>query len=73
MGRVSTTTLDELGRPVRISVAGMPAVVLTYDNDGRIATISKKADGQTRSEVRGYGTDGWVSSIKDALNEQVQF
>lgn len=73
MGRTSTTTLDDLGRPTRLEAPGLPVVEMTYDIDGRVATIKKTADGQTRTEVRGYGDDGWLASRKNPLGETVQY
>lgn len=73
MGRTSTTTLDSLGRPVSIVAAGMPTVNWTYDEDGRVATVTQTADSETRSQVRGYGTDGWISTATNPIGEQVGY
>lgn len=73
MGRTSTTTLDEAGRPLKIVAKGMPVVELAYDSDGRVTSITKTANGKTRTEVRGYGQDGWISSTKDPIGNLVAY
>ena len=73
MGRVSTSTFDEQGRPVSIVATGMPTVSWTYDTNGRVATVTTTAGSNTRSEVRGYGNDGWLSTRKSPLGESVGY
>jgi RHS repeat-associated protein len=73
VGRTSTTYFDELGRPTGVQAPGMPTVEWTYDNDGRVATVTKTSGSETRTEVRGYGSDGWLSTQKNPLGEQLSY
>ncbi|MGC4068868.1 MAG: RHS repeat-associated core domain-containing protein [Polyangiaceae bacterium] len=73
MGRSSTTTFDSLGHPVKVVASGMPTVELAYDDDGRVTSISQTAGGKTRTQVRGYGADGWLASATDAIGHVVAY
>ncbi|MGC4068861.1 MAG: RHS repeat-associated core domain-containing protein [Polyangiaceae bacterium] len=73
MGRSSTTTFDSLGHPVKVVAAGMPTVELAYDEDGRVTSISQTAGGKTRTQMRGYGADGWLASATDAIGHVVAY
>ena len=73
MGRTSTTTLDSLGRAISLAAPGFPQVAWTYDRDGRVATMTRTAGTESRTDVRGYGDDGWISGSKNALGEQIAY
>jgi RHS repeat-associated protein len=72
-GRTSTTTFDDNGLPIRIEGSGMPVVEVGYDEDGRIASLKQTADGKTRTEVRGYGDGGWISSRTNAVGQTMNY
>jgi RHS repeat-associated protein len=73
MGRLSTLKLDEMGRPLLMAASGMPTVSWTYDDDYRIATVTKTAGVLSRTEARSYSKDGWLSSRANPLNERVGY
>jgi RHS repeat-associated protein len=63
MGRTSRTTLDAKGRAVRIETPGLAPTVTTYDDLGRVSTVTVG----TRSVTYTYGADGLEESTIDPL------
>jgi RHS repeat-associated protein len=63
MGRVSTVTLDEKGRPVSWVTPGVAPVQVTYDARGRPVRMvqSRRSVGLT------YGANGFADSLTDTL------
>ncbi|MBE2254007.1 MAG: RHS repeat protein, partial [Myxococcus sp.] len=64
VGRVSSVTLDEKGRPVTWQAPGVAATQVTYDARGRATRV---AQGTRRVDVT-YGTNGFADSMTDALS-----
>jgi RHS repeat-associated protein len=65
-GRVSTRTVDAAGRTIAEAVAGLTPTTLLRDAQGRLSTETRG----TRTTSYGYGTDGLLASVTDALSHQ---
>lgn len=63
MGRISTVTLDEKGRPASWASLGVAATQVSYDSRGRATRV---AQGMRRVDVT-YGSNGFTDSLTDAL------
>jgi len=68
-GRITRNTLDARGRVIRIERPDVFDVEFVYDADGRVQTITQG----TRVSTRGYGSDGLVSSMTDAISQQTSY
>ncbi len=72
--RVMTVTLDERGRVVREQrAASLLATNFTYDNRGRLATVSQGTSAEQRTTTLAYGTDGLLASATDPLNRTTSY
>jgi YD repeat-containing protein len=69
VGRQATTTLDNKGRVVMMEVPGVLPVQLAYDAHGRLETATQGP----RILTRGYGLDGSLASVTDALGQMETF
>lgn len=67
-GRVTTTVVDSLGRPVSTTLAGLNSVDYTYDSRGRLTETSV---GSTTPRTRqlAYNANGYLSQITNALGQ----
>lgn len=73
LGRVSTLTVDSLGRPVSAQVAGVAAQTYAYDGQGRLQDVSQASGGDSRLVHYAYNAQGLVQSIQDPLSRSVAF
>jgi RHS repeat-associated protein len=73
MGRVTTLTLDDLGRPSTMTSSGMPATEWQYDDHGRVHVVKRSASGNTRTQSYDYDSGGWVEYFTDALAEKTKY
>ncbi len=63
------TTLNDLGRPILVSVPTIEPTLYAYDGRGRIASITQG----TRTVTNGYDAQGRLDSITDPLNRVTRF
>jgi RHS repeat-associated protein len=73
VGRTSSITIDTFGRTVSSQVTGLNAANMTYDANGRLATLIRGSGPSARTLTFGYNPGGFVSSITDPLGRVVQF
>ena len=69
----TTTRTDPQGRPTFAQIAGVEAVNYGYDVRGRITGVTQGSGADLRSLTIGYGSDGFVQTITDALTRQVVY
>ncbi len=70
LGRLSTTILDKLGRQTDLEASGFGATHIDYDGFGRVATVTRTAGKETRTQTYGYDdSDGFLRQVTDALNQ----
>ncbi len=69
VGRTSTSTLDALGHVTQKQTAGFDPVNYTYDNKGRLSTISQGV----RTTTMNYDTLNQLSSLTDPAGRTVSF
>ena len=72
-GRTSSFTIDTLGRMVSGQVSGLNGASMTYDANGRLATLTRGSGPSARSITFTYNSAGFVSSITDAIGRTAQF
>ena len=68
VGRTRTTWLDAQGRVSEAQVSGLPKIVLTYDNKGRVWKVTQKhptVSSLDRVYEIAYRADGEIDWIKD--------
>ena len=73
VGRKSFTTVNEKGRPVKFQSANLEPIQMSYDSDGRITTLTQGTGAQERLLTFAYNPEGYVQTIKDPLNRNVQY
>jgi RHS repeat-associated protein len=73
VGRQSTVTLDELGRPIQSKVAGLNAINWTYDSHGRLARLSAGTGVDARSFALAYNSAGFLETRTDPLGRVESF
>jgi RHS repeat-associated protein len=66
-GKQRTITLDALGRPQRIEQPGSAPYLVTYDDDGRIASVQRGEDPDTRVMLFHYDAHGHLAEAIDPL------
>lgn len=64
MGRVSSVTVDDKGRPVSWTSPGVAPVQVTYDSRGRLTRLTQAM----RNVNVTYGANGFPDTLVDALN-----
>jgi RHS repeat-associated protein len=69
LGRTTTTTVNAAERPTQISIPGVAPFSMTYDSNGRPATMTQGGHTWTNA----YDPSGYLSSITDALNHAVTY
>jgi RHS repeat-associated protein len=69
MGRSGTTKLDELGRPFEATSPGRGRTTWTYDDLGRVTSITRTAGSATRVQSFEYGMDGFLATRTNAKRE----
>src|SRR5690606_28724280 len=72
-GRQSTTTSDAFGRPLTVRLGALAPVAYTYDDDGRVASVTVGTGAYARNVTLAYGDDGLVESITDPLGRMQSF
>ncbi len=68
-GRSSSQTLNELDQPISYQVGSYLPTHFTYDSLGRLSLVDQ--GGRTASFV--YNSQGFVSEVKNSLNQIVQY
>src|SRR5439155_10093044 len=72
-GRITVTTLDEHGRPVKIASPGTAPVLIAYDKQGRVASW-RQGDGlEERVLSLNYNAQGRLASVTDPLKRITRF
>jgi RHS repeat-associated protein len=66
-GRISTIVLDPLGRVSDLAQAGLPAIDLAYDAEGRLVTITNISSIGAATTTIAYDGLGQISAITDPL------
>ncbi len=72
-GRQSTRTIDTLGRTTQIQVNGLLPVINSYEQKGRLETITVGTGADKRLMTFGYNPAGFLSMIADPLNHTTHF
>jgi RHS repeat-associated protein len=67
IGKQRTITLDALGRPQRIDQSGSAPYLVTYDDDGRIASMQRGEGVDARAMLFHYDTHGNLAEVIDPL------
>lgn len=73
VGRQSQLFIDDQSRPVSLIASGFARVDYAYDSLGRLAMVTQDDGSEARNTTLAYDSDGYVSSITDALNRIVYF
>ncbi len=68
-GRTSYSWINDKGRIVKDSIAGVDAVNYTYNPQGFMTQVSQSE----RTSTFGYDTKGWLASITDPIGRSVLF
>ena len=68
-GRRTSTVADDRGRPVRTQFGDLEPSSFTYDSRGRLASDTQGQGAGSRTNRYGYGSDGFLANITDALNQ----
>ncbi|MEO5371598.1 MAG: hypothetical protein H7833_16130 [Magnetococcus sp. DMHC-1] len=72
-GRVTTHTIDPMGRPVMQHIAGLADLQYSYDPRGRLTQVSTGTGTDARKSTLAYGVDGYLASISDPLGRQTRY
>ena len=72
-GRQTVAVTDVLGRPRRVTIAGLDPVELAYDGRGRLASMTAGSAGAERTFILGYDPAGRLSSVTDPLSRTTGF
>lgn len=73
LGRIRTATLDAQGRVLQKALSGIEPVAFGYDDLGRLDAVSQGAGADTRTLTFGYGAEGSLLSMTDAMNRSTAF
>ena len=73
MGRQMSFTIDTQGRIAGSQVPGLEATIYGYDPHGRLNSITTGSGGNLRLSNVAYGSNGYVASITNPLNQTGQF
>ena len=68
-GRTTITVFNDKGLPERQEVPGLADKLFSYDDIGRISTVTEEADGETRQTRFEYGDDGNLRAVTDPLGQ----
>jgi len=71
VGRITTMTLNSIGRPVSRQFADQAPVSFDYDTRGRLKTVIRGTS--NRTTMMTYDTDGNLDTITDALGRVTDF
>src|SRR5205823_7616422 len=64
---------DVQGRPTTMPVPGMAAVTMTYDDRGRLQTLSQGTGADARTTSYVYGPNGFIQSVVDPIGRVLRF
>ena len=73
VGRTQTVTLDALGRVVQSQQSGLDPISVTYENRGRLASLSSGSTPNTRSVSFTYNAQGSVDTLTDSDGRSARF
>lgn len=71
--RQSIVRIDLQGRPISYQSSGLAPVSYSYDERGRLSSLTTGSGEDERVVRLSYGSDGYVSSIEDAMARTVAF
>jgi RHS repeat-associated protein len=71
--RTSSLTIDSLGRMVSNQVTGLNGASMTYDANGRLATLTRGSGPGARTLTFAYNPAGFVSTVTDPIGRMTQF
>jgi YD repeat-containing protein len=72
-GRTSVSTIDTLGRIVRIEIPGLAPITFAYDARGRLSAITEGAGADAHARSFAYNSDGYVDYSQNPLSERTGF
>jgi RHS repeat-associated protein len=72
-GRLSTTLIDSLGRPLQVQAAGLAPVSFSYDSRGRLDSVSQGTGSERRTVSFDYDSQGYLAHLADPLSRIVSF
>jgi RHS repeat-associated protein len=72
-GRRAVRTLDPRGRVVKTQVGDLLPVNYSYDDKGRLKTITQGTGPEARSFAFTYDGDGYIETITDPLGQTTSF
>ncbi|MCM2351829.1 MAG: hypothetical protein NDI69_17575, partial [Bacteriovoracaceae bacterium] len=70
-GRISSKSIDAQGKPLTYQMAGFTPVNFSYDNHGRLETLTQGPNRKTQFTYN--SNSGLVSTIQNALNQTTSF
>lgn len=73
LGRTATTQVNNKNRPVLKQTPGLLPLSLAYDPRGRLKEATAGTGPDTRTTTYTYDAQGYLASITDALERQVQY
>jgi RHS repeat-associated protein len=73
MGRQSMSTINSLGRVIRLQAAGIEPITFDYDARGRLVTMTQGTGPDARVTTYVYDSNGHVAAITDPLGRTVEF
>lgn len=71
--KINRTVIDSLGRLTQTEIDGILPVNLTYDNHGRLDTITQGSGTDMRRTIFEYKNQGFLEKITNPLNQTVVF
>jgi RHS repeat-associated protein len=72
-GRTSVSTIDTLGRVLRIEIPGLEPISFAYDPRGRLSAITEGTGADARARSFAYNSDGYVDYSQNPLSERTGF
>lgn len=72
-GRVSTRTIDSLGRTTSTQITELNPVSYTYDPQGRLASVVVGSGLDARTTSYAYDANGYLASVTDPLVRTVSY
>jgi RHS repeat-associated protein len=73
LNRQTTTTTNVQGRTVSAQTAGLHPAAFTYDNRGRLSTLTAATGAEARTASFAYNANGFLQSITDPLQRVVSY
>jgi YD repeat-containing protein len=66
-GRTQASTIDTLGKPTQVQLASLDAVNATYDDRGRLASVSSGSGAAARTSTFTYNAEGFLATLTDPI------